>query len=105
MRESPAIDIIQSLLSKGAKVRAYDPEAMEEAKHILGDITYCKDAYDCADGADILCVVTEWDKFKALDFEHLKGLLNANIFVDFRNVYVPEDVRAYGFTYVSVGRA
>jgi len=105
MRESPAIDIIESLQSKGAKIRAYDPEAMEEAKHILGDITYCKDAYDCAEGADILCVVTEWDKFKALDFEHLKGLLKANIFVDFRNVYVPEDVRAYGFTYVSVGRA
>lgn len=105
MRESPAIDIIETLQSKGAKIRAYDPEAMAEAMHVLTDIDYCRDAYDCADGADVLCVVTEWDKFKALDFEHLKGLLKANIFVDLRNVYEPQDVRAHGFTYVSVGRA
>lgn len=105
MRESPAIDIIESLQAQGAKVRAYDPEAMGEARHVLQDIDYCTDAYQCADGADVLCVVTEWDKFKALDFEHLKGLLKSNIFVDLRNVYVPEDVRAYGFTYVSIGRA
>lgn len=105
MRESPAIDIIESLQAQGAKVRAYDPEAMGEARHVLQDIDYCTDAYHCADGADVLCVVTEWDKFKALDFEHLKGLLKSNIFVDLRNVYVPEDVRAYGFTYVSIGRA
>lgn len=105
MRESPAIDIIQGLQAVGASIRAYDPEAMREAKHILKDIEFCKDAYHCAEGADVLCVVTEWDKFKALDFEHLKTLLKANIFVDLRNVYVPEDVRSYGFDYVSIGRA
>lgn len=105
MRESPAIDIIESLQAKGAKIRAYDPEAMGEAAKILSDIDYCNDAYDCARGADVLCVVTEWDKFKALDFVHLKDLLKANVFVDLRNVYVPDDVRAYGFEYVSIGRA
>ena len=105
MRESPAIDIVAVLQKAGAKIRAYDPEAMDEAAQIMDNITFCKDAYDCADGADILCVVTEWDKFKALDFIHLKELLNANIFVDLRNIYVPDDVRAYGFEYVSIGRA
>lgn len=104
MRESPAIDIIESLQAKGAKIRAYDPEAMQEAKRVLSGIEYCADAYHCAEGADVLCVVTEWDKFKALDFLKLKDLLKANIFVDLRNVYVPEDVRAYDFTYVSIGR-
>jgi UDPglucose 6-dehydrogenase len=104
MRESPAIDIIESLQANGANIRAYDPEAMEEAAKILSNIEYCADAYDCARGADVLCVVTEWDKFKALDFVHLKDLLKANVFVDLRNVYVPRDVRAYGFDYVSIGR-
>jgi len=105
MRESPAIDIVAALQDAGANIRAYDPEAMREAAKILSDIEYCTDAYDCAKGADVLCVVTEWDKFKALDFVHLKDLLNANLLVDLRNVYVPDDVRAYGFEYVSIGRA
>ncbi len=104
MRESPAIDIIESLQAKGANIRAYDPEAMGEAAKILSNIDYCADAYECAHGADVLCVVTEWDKFKALDFVRLKDLLKANILVDLRNVYVPRDVRAYGFEYVSIGR-
>lgn len=104
MRESPAIDIVAGLQTAGANIRAYDPEAMDEAAKIMTGIEFCADAYDCAEGADVLCVVTEWDKFKALDFVHLKDLLKANIFVDLRNVYVPEDVRAYGFEYVSIGR-
>ena len=104
MRESPAIDIVAALQKAGAKVRAYDPEAMDEAAKIMSDIEYCDDAYDCATGADALCVVTEWDKFKALDFVRLKGLLKSEVFVDLRNVYVPADVRAYGFKYVSIGR-
>ena len=104
MRESPAIDIIESLQAKGANIRAYDPEAMGEAAKILSNIDYCADAYECAHGAEVLCVVTEWDKFKALDFVRLKDLLKANILVDLRNVYVPRDVRAYGFEYVSIGR-
>ena len=77
---------------------------MGEAAKILSNIDYCADAYECAHGADVLCVVTEWDKFKALDFVRLKDLLKANILVDLRNVYVPRDVRAYGFEYVSIGR-
>ena len=105
MRESPAIDIVAGLQSAGAHVRAYDPEAMKEAAKIMSGIEFCADAYECATGADVLCVVTEWDKFKALDFLQLKELLNANIFVDLRNIYVPDDVRAYGFEYVSIGRA
>ncbi len=105
MRESPAIDIVAGLQSAGAHVRAYDPEAMKEAAKIMSGIEFCADAYECATGADVLCVVTEWDKFKALDFVQLKEVLNANIFVDLRNIYVPDDVRAYGFEYVSIGRA
>ena len=72
MREAPSIPLITALQDMGAKVRAYDPVGMEQAKKVLPDVTYCDDAYDCAEGADALVIVTEWEQFRALDFERLK---------------------------------
>ncbi|HHL43877.1 MAG TPA: UDP-glucose/GDP-mannose dehydrogenase family protein [Hellea balneolensis] len=104
MRESPAIPIIKDLQAQGANVRAYDPEAMQEAKAHLPDITYCKDPYECAQGADALVIVTEWNQFRALDFNRMKELLNAPVLVDLRNIYNERTLREYGFRYASVGR-
>lgn len=104
MRESPSIPIIEKLQEKGAKIRAYDPEAMEEAKHILPGITYCDDPYSCAEKADVLVIVTEWDQFRALDFNRLKSTLNAPVLVDLRNIYSPSRMAGLGFTYSSIGR-
>ena len=88
----------------GARVRAFDPVGMEQARHELPDITYCEDAYACADGADALVIVTEWVQFRALDLDRLKRAMKQAIVVDLRNVYRPEEMIAHGFTYESVGR-
>jgi len=104
MRDSPSLDIIPALQAKGARIQAYDPEAMEEAKDLLKDIDYKQNAYDTVDGADVMVIVTEWDQFRALDLERVKDLLRAPIIVDLRNVYVPQDMRDMGFTYSSIGR-
>ena len=104
MRESPAIAIINKLVAEGASIRAYDPEAMEEAKHQLPDITYCVNSYDCIEGADALVIITEWDQFRALDFGRVKSLLKAPVLVDLRNIYNPARMAEQGFTYISVGR-
>ncbi len=104
IRESPAIAIIETLLEAGANIRAYDPEAMAEARKILPDIQYCQNTYDCMDGADALVIVTEWNQFRALDLERVKALLGAPVLVDLRNIYNPATMRRHGFTYISVGR-
>jgi UDPglucose 6-dehydrogenase len=104
MRESPAIEIIEALVRKGATVRAYDPVAMNEAKHCLPNIEYATDEYDALTGADALVIVTEWNQFRALDMEKVKGLLNAPRIADLRNIYEPADMRALGFEYIGVGR-
>lgn len=104
MRESPAIDIIRELQSRGASVRAYDPVAMDEARHSLPDIEYAADEYDAISGADCLVIVTEWNQFRALDMEKVKELLASPRIADLRNVYEPDDMRALGFEYVGVGR-
>ncbi|MGE0565081.1 MAG: UDP-glucose/GDP-mannose dehydrogenase family protein [Pseudolabrys sp.] len=104
MREAPSIPLITALRDMGAKVRAYDPAGMEQAKPVLGDVTYCKDAYDCAAGASALVIVTEWEQFRALDFARLKGVMAKPVLVDLRNVYRADEVAALGFTYESVGR-
>ncbi|WP_029355770.1 UDP-glucose/GDP-mannose dehydrogenase family protein [Bosea sp. 117] len=105
MREAPSIAIVHSLLDKGARVRAYDPEGMAEARKVLpGEVTYAKDAYDCAEGADALVLVTEWDAFRALDFKRIKELLKRPVVVDLRNIYRPQEMAAHGFVYESVGR-
>jgi len=104
MRESPAIAIINKLVAKGANIRAYDPEAMDEAKNQLPDITYCSNSYDCIDGADALVIITEWDQFRALDFDRVKSLMINPVLVDLRNIYNPVRMAEQGFTYISVGR-
>lgn len=104
MRESPATDIIKSMVARGATVRAFDPVAMTEAKHYLPDIEYAVDEYDAISGADALIIITEWNQFRALDMEKVKSLLTAPKVADLRNIYEPKDMRDMGFEYVGVGR-
>lgn len=104
MRDAPSLAIVAGLQDAGAQVRAYDPEGMEQARPLLGAVAYADDPYDCAEGADALVLVTEWDAFRALDFERLRERMAQPVLVDLRNVYQPEDVRARGFRYVGVGR-
>jgi UDPglucose 6-dehydrogenase len=105
MREAPSIPIITALHDMGAKVRAYDPVGMEQAKAVLTGVTYCEDAYTCAQGADALVLVTEWEEFRALDFDRLKAAMARPVLVDLRNIYRANDMEKYGFRYTSVGRA
>ncbi|MGD9587942.1 MAG: UDP-glucose/GDP-mannose dehydrogenase family protein [Pyrinomonadaceae bacterium] len=104
MRESPAIDIIRVLLEKGAAVKAFDPVAMDEAKKFIDGIEYAVDEYAAIDGADALVIITEWNQFRALDMERVKGLLKAPKIADLRNIYEPVDMRELGFEYIGVGR-
>ncbi|MCB2015650.1 MAG: UDP-glucose/GDP-mannose dehydrogenase family protein [Sphingobium sp.] len=104
MRDSPAIAVVQTLQDAGAKVRAYDPEGTEQAKLVLNDVEYCKNAYEAMDGADALAIVTEWDAFRALDLNRAKSLLTQPVFVDLRNIYPRDTVEKAGFTYTAVGR-
>lgn len=104
MRDAPSLAIIRYLQDNGAIVKAYDPKGIGQAKPELPDITYTADAYSCIDGADALCLVTEWEQFRALDLDRIKSLLKAPIIIDLRNIYKPEDMRRRGFTYYSIGR-
>ena len=104
IRESSSIVIIQGLLDMGAKVKAFDPAAMEEAKAVLPGIEFGKDAYDVARGVDALVLATEWNQFRRLDLTHIKELLKAPVFIDLRNVYDPDQMRRLGFDYCGVGR-
>jgi UDPglucose 6-dehydrogenase len=104
IRESSSIIIIQRLQAEGAKIKAYDPAAMDEAKAILRDIHYCADPYEVAEGCDALVLLTEWNQFRRLDLDRLKKLMKTPIFVDLRNVYDPGKMREAGFQYCGVGR-
>ena len=104
MREAPSLAIVPALQDAGATIRAYDPAAMHEAQPLLPDVQWCSDAYDAAKGADVLVLITEWNEFRALDFEQLGALMRTQVLVDLRNVYRPDDVRAAGFHYSSIGR-
>jgi UDPglucose 6-dehydrogenase len=104
MRESPSIPLITALQDLGAKIRAYDPEGMEQSKTELSEICYCDGPYSCADGADALVIVTEWEQFRALDLDRLKRAMARPIIIDLRNIYEPQDVIAHGFRYESIGR-
>ncbi len=104
MRESPAIEICHSLIEHGACVRAFDPVAMEESKHFITGIEYATDEYDAIKGADVLVILTEWNQFRSLDLEKVKGLLAFPRIADLRNVYDPKDMLEMGFEYVGVGR-
>ena len=103
MREAPAIPIIEALLAKGAKIQAYDPEAMKVAKGIFGNkITYAAKNYDALKGADALAVVTEWQEFREPDFARIKKLMRAPVIFDGRNIYQREQMKTLGFTYFSI---
>jgi UDPglucose 6-dehydrogenase len=104
MREAPAIDIIKEMQRRGAKVKAFDPVAMAEAKHCLPDIEYAPDEYEAIKDADALVIITEWNQFRALDMDKVKSLLKSPKIADLRNVYEPEDMQELGFEYVGVGR-
>jgi len=104
IRESSSIAIIQGLLAMGAKVKAFDPAAMEEVKAVLPQLEYGMDAYDVAKGADALVLVTEWNQFRRLDLQRIKNLLKNPIFIDLRNVYDPDQMKRLGFNYCGVGR-
>jgi UDPglucose 6-dehydrogenase len=104
LREAPSIPLITALQDMGAKVRAYDPVATEQARQVLIDVTYCQGPYDCVEGADAAVIVTEWEQFRALDLVHISELMTCPVIVDLRNVYRPEDMKRHGFAYISVGR-
>jgi UDPglucose 6-dehydrogenase len=105
MREAPSIPIIQGLLRRGARIRAFDPEAKATARHVFGKkIQYSPHAYDALAGADALLVVTEWNEFREPDFDRMKRLMKKPVIFDGRNIYNPQQIRALGFTYSSIGR-
>jgi UDPglucose 6-dehydrogenase len=103
MRESPSLDIIPALIAGGAAVQAFDPEG-NEARPLLPDVDFKSGPYEVAQGADAVVILTEWDQFRALDLDRLKEAMRAPLVVDLRNIYRPEEMRARGFSYVSVGR-
>jgi UDPglucose 6-dehydrogenase len=104
MRDAPSIPLITALQDMGVKVRVFDPVGMEQAKQVLNDVTYCEGPYHCVEDADAAVIVTEWEQFRALDFERIKGLMACPVIVDLRNIYRPEDMKNQGFAYVCVGR-
>jgi UDPglucose 6-dehydrogenase len=105
MRDAPSLAIATALQDAGATVRAYDPQGMAHARTMLPDVVFADNAYACAEGADALVIVTDWDEFRALDLDRIRRGLTTPILVDLRNIYRPGDIRRHGFTYVSVGRS
>jgi UDPglucose 6-dehydrogenase len=105
MREAPAITIINELLERGAKIKAYDPKAINSAKRIFGDkIVYTKSSYDAIDGVDALLLLTEWNEFRRPNMEKVKDLLKSPVIFDGRNQYNPERITKSGFEYECVGK-
>ena len=104
MRDAPSLDIVEALLAAGAKVHAFDPEAMDQAKPLMPGIAYEEEPYACAQGADALAIVTEWDAFRALDLKRVKDIMKRPALVDLRNIYRPSDMQKHGFIYSSIGR-
>jgi UDPglucose 6-dehydrogenase len=104
MRDSPAIAIIQALQDAGASIRAFDPEGEEQARLVLTNVDYAADPYACLTGADVAVLVTEWDAFRALDMDRVKGLMQTAAIVDLRNVYRPDEMARRGIAYASIGR-
>ncbi len=105
MREAPSIAIIESLLERGAKVQVFDPEALRVARLLFGQkIAYCPKSYDALRGADALALVTEWHEFREPDFARMRKLMRSPVIFDGRNIYQPQQMKAHGFTYYSIGR-
>jgi UDPglucose 6-dehydrogenase len=104
MRDAPSLEIIPALQTMGAKIRAFDPEGMAEARQLLRDVDFMAGPYEAVEGADALVILTEWDQFRALDLDRVKDLMAGRTVVDLRNVYQPAEMRARGFSYKSLGR-
>ncbi len=104
MRDAPSLDIVPALQAAGARLRVFDPEAMDEARALLDGVEWCQDAYDAMTGADALAILTEWNAFRALDVERMKDVMRGNVVVDLRNIYRPDDMAAAGIRYTSIGR-
>ncbi len=104
MRDSPAIAVVQALQDGGARVRAFDPEGVEQAKLVLSDVDYAADAYACVAGADVTVLMTEWEAFRGLDMDRVAAAMAAPVVVDLRNVYRPDEMARRGFAYTSIGR-
>jgi len=104
VRFAPSIALVKSLVDEGSNVRAYDPEAMDKAKSVLPDITYCSDPYQAAEGADAILIVTEWDEFRQVDWQRIKSLVERPLIVDGRNMLNSTEAVRNGFDYVSVGQ-
>ena len=104
IRSAPAVDLISALQNEGARIKAYDPQAMKKAKAVLSKVEYCRDAYAVCKGSDCLLIATEWDEFKKLDLLKIKKLLKRPLIIDSRNIYSSKEMRKLGFSYVSVGR-
>ncbi len=105
MRDAPSLDIVPALQAAGAKVRAYDPEGMAEAKPLLKDVEWCDDAYATLPEADVVVIITEWNEFRLLDLKRVKSLMKRPVMVDLRNIYNPTEMAAAGFHYTCIGRA
>ncbi|MCI0598152.1 MAG: UDP-glucose/GDP-mannose dehydrogenase family protein [Beijerinckiaceae bacterium] len=103
MRDSPAISIITALKDGGARINAFDPEGMDQARLMLDSLTFFYDPYSCCEKADALVIVTEWDVFRALDLERVKSALAAPVMIDLRNIYDPAEMERLGFAYSGVG--
>ncbi len=104
MREAPSLSVIPQLIDNGAEVVAFDPEGMEEARALLPDVTFADNIYACTQGADALVILTEWNQFRAMDLERIRAGMNQPVFIDLRNVYEPDAMRAAGFDYSGIGR-
>jgi UDPglucose 6-dehydrogenase len=104
MREAPSLVIVPKLEAQGARVRAYDPHGMAEARKLMPRLETANDPYACIEAADAMLILTEWDQFRALDLDRVKKALRRPVIIDLRNIYKPADLAAKGFTYVSVGR-
>jgi len=105
MRDAPSLDVAPALIAMGATVQAFDPEGMHEAAKLLDGVQFRDGPYEAVTGADVVVILTEWDQFRALDIDRIKGLMRQPVMVDLRNVYRPEEMRARGFRYASIGRA
>ncbi len=104
MRDAPSLAILPMLAQQGARIRAFDPEGMDEARPLLPEVEFCRDAYDAMTGADAVVVLTEWNEFRALDLARMKKLLRRPVMVDLRNIYEPDTMKAAGIDYSCVGR-
>jgi UDPglucose 6-dehydrogenase len=104
MRDSPSLAILPRLAAAGAAIRAFDPAGIDEARNLMPDLVYCDDAYEAAEGAEALVLLTEWNEFRALDLARIGRLLAEPVVIDLRNIYQPAEMAAAGLSYVSIGR-